>query len=76
MPVCPKCGEEIAHLTRFTKVWHEYKFSIDEEGNEQHEFVDSTVDGDNDEFECPECGILLFEDIEEAEKFLKGELSE
>jgi len=76
MPVCPKCGKEIGHLMGYARVWQEYKFSIDEESNEQHEFVDSTMDGDNDEFECPECAMLLFRCEEKAKEFLRGELDE
>jgi len=77
MPVCPKCGEEIGHLMGYARVWQEYKMSIDREGDEWCEFTGlSTSTNDSDEFNCPECTRLLFTDIEEAKRFLKGELDE
>jgi len=78
MPKCPKCGKEIDYLRDFSPVWQEYKMIIDENGDAHYEFVDDSlpIDTIDDEYECPECGEVLFTDEEEAVKFLKGETSQ
>ena len=77
MPKCPKCGKEIVYLRDFSPVWQEYRITVDENGDVHYEFIDNSDPMDTgDEYECPECGEVLFTDEEEAVKFLRGETSE
>ena len=72
MPKCPKCGAEVDCLINIQDVWEEFRFWIDEDGDVNYEDMDSW-DGDLNEFKCPSCSEVLFEDEGEAEAFLKGE---
>jgi len=78
MPKCPKCGKEIDYLRDFSPVWEEYKLTINENGVVHCEFVDGGIpmDDKDDEYECPECHEVLFTDVEDAIKFLKGDTKE
>jgi len=75
MPKCPKCGKEIDYLKDYFPVWQEYNMRINENGEEYYEFVNDSIPMDvmNDEFECPECGEILFKNHDDAVKFLRGE---
>ena len=77
MPKCPSCGEEIEYLRDFTKVEQEFRLYIDENGGDQLEDMNNLVpcDDEEDEYECPECAIVIFRDCLEAVAFLKGESS-
>ena len=78
MPKCPKCGKEIDYLVDYSPAWQKYEMRIDKNGDAHYEFVDDSlpIDTIDDEYECPECGEVLFTDEEEAVKFLRGETSE
>ena len=74
MPRCPKCGKEIDHLRDFSAIWQEYNLTVDKDGVMHYEFIDASLPVDiDDEYQCPECSEVLFNDEEEAVKFLKGE---
>lgn len=74
MATCPECNQEISYLRNFSKVWQEFKLFITEDGDEDFEDADNLIScGDQDDFECPECGRVLFRDFQEAVGFLKGE---
>ena len=78
MPKCPKCGKEIDYLVDYSPAWQKYEMRIDKNGDAHYEFVDDSlpIDTIDDEYECPECGEVLFTDEEEAVKFLRGETSQ
>ncbi|RLE70204.1 MAG: hypothetical protein DRJ45_05535 [Thermoprotei archaeon] len=71
MPICPECGKEIYHLREFSLVWAEYTIEIDEYGNPRYEFVDTSESIEKKhEYQCPECGEVLFIDAKKAIEFL------
>jgi len=72
MPKCPKCGKEIDYLFDYSKVEQLFIFSL-ENGEPRYEAKDSFSLSLPDEWECPECGEVLFRSEEDAIKFLKGE---
>ena len=73
MPKCPECGAEIDYLNNYQTGQTKYNFMLDEHGHPIH------VDGYSlnwileEEYECPECDIALFDNDESAGKFLMGE---
>jgi predicted RNA-binding Zn-ribbon protein involved in translation (DUF1610 family) len=76
MPKCPKCGKEIDYLNYVESGEMVWRFSVlklnrkIEENWEQDEFYS---DGSGGYFECPECGETLFNNEDEAKKFLSVE---
>jgi predicted RNA-binding Zn-ribbon protein involved in translation (DUF1610 family) len=76
MPKCPECGREIDELINCRREVSEYRFWLEEKEDEgwgaQWERVDARDDEDEG-YECPECGALLFKTYKEAVAFLKGE---
>ena len=71
MPKCPKCGAEIDHLHHFGYYLQKADFWIDEDGEPRYDDWDDLGDlKGTPEYECPECGEVLFTDEEEAKKFL------
>ena len=80
MPFCPYCGEEINTLTLkcYAVYVEHYEARINEHGKLVTEIEESEYLYDYDEekpsFMCPLCGEELFDNYEDAEKFLKGEL--
>ena len=69
MSLCPKCNEEIDNLNSYLKGEEKSKFYPDDNGEAEYQWQDF-IDGDNIDFECPNCGQVLFQDEEEALKFL------
>ncbi len=69
MPKCPKCNEEITLLR-----WSENAVRFGTYfGKNQHNItydVSSVESNGNDEFSCPECDEVLFNEEEKAEEFL------
>ncbi|MEM2463563.1 MAG: hypothetical protein QXY07_02645 [Candidatus Bathyarchaeia archaeon] len=70
MPKCPRCGEEISWLKNICEEVCEYYFELDENGEPFYDYIDSWA-GDWNNYECPECGEILFTSEEEAIEFLK-----
>lgn len=66
---CPKCGKEIGRLLVMI-IKDQNMFFIDEFGEPDYKFI-----GIKDtEFLCPICCGVIFSDIKEATKFLRGDL--
>jgi DNA-directed RNA polymerase subunit RPC12/RpoP len=74
MPKCPKCGKEIDFLENYQYPTVDYyHFYLDSEGNPQYEYMDGFSSKDDEgDYYCPECGEKLFDNEEDAIKFLKG----
>jgi len=66
MPKCPECGKEIDYLSFCCK---EYGI-LEREGGWKW----ANEEGADPEFEfyCPECGKVIFEDPDEAERWLEN----
>ena len=69
MAKCPKCKKEIDYLNYIESGEMQYRFRVINNNTffEQNEFY---PDNASIYFECPECGEILFTNIEEAIKFL------
>lgn len=79
MAICPKCKKVITELLQRSTGIEASRFFIDNDIDiaiYNEEIFDG--DGQMNEYECFECGEILFEDWDEAEKFLlnKDELKE
>jgi len=72
MAVCPRCNSEIDYLRNFEKCWEEYRFTV-RNGCAKYEYTDNTISFGEQEYECPECGEVLFYSEVEAVNFLRGE---
>lgn len=68
MTKCTKCGEDLDYLDNWQSGEMWYKLRNDG----KYEEVSFDVDFKKNDFECPECGEILFTDEEKALKFLKG----
>ena len=74
MAKCPKCGKQIDFLKYYVYgCVKEHNLWIADDGRAAYEYID-TVEGEYEEFCCPECGKTLFRSQEDAEKFLKGDV--
>ena len=72
---CYKCGEEIDFLTEYSKGWIRYDIFIGNDGQEDYEARDPIHDDmPVVEYDCPECGVSLFNNNEDAIAFLRGEI--
>jgi predicted RNA-binding Zn-ribbon protein involved in translation (DUF1610 family) len=67
-PKCPKCGAIIGHLYYWRRTINFGKYRVDGFHNLSTSSVDECY------FLCPECGRILFDDMEAADKSLKGQL--
>jgi uncharacterized C2H2 Zn-finger protein len=65
--VCPKCGAVIDHLRYWEGAINSGEYWPDGFRNV------SVSDVDEYYFLCPECGRILFDDIEVADKSLRGQ---
>jgi ribosomal protein S27AE len=64
---CPKCGAMIDHLDYWERVINTGEYWRDGLRDVTPSHVDEYY------FLCPECGRILFNDIEAAERFLRGQ---
>lgn len=72
MPYCPKCDLRITELNEYTKGEEKHRFYVGTDGVIESEYIDwIDGDGNNVEFECPECIEVIFDSYTESEKFLK-----
>jgi ribosomal protein S27AE len=64
---CPKCGALIDHLRYRERAINSGEYRVDGFHN--------VIASDVDEYYllCPECGKILFDDIEVADKLLRGQ---
>ena len=72
MPRCLKCGSELNWLRLWSGNWSSYQFFLNEAGQCESFLEDEFWDEDKDEFQCPECQEVLFQDEEKAIAFLRG----
>ena len=63
---CPKCKEEIFGLMNYQS--GENRYFLDLDGD--YELKDFQENGKVNDFECPSCGKVLFNDEKKAKKFL------
>lgn len=74
-PKCPQCGVELDYLDYFAYAHVKSQLEINEEGNAEWgymELLDGTWPG-SIEYQCPACGIVMFQSDDSAIKYLKGE---
>jgi predicted RNA-binding Zn-ribbon protein involved in translation (DUF1610 family) len=70
---CPNCGKEIHQLYYYeTGVVQDYWVSLDKDGDIEYEKINDLYYDSDGAFYCPHCNTKLFDDEEEARKFLLG----
>lgn len=73
MPKCPKCGKEIDHLVYYAYELQRANLWVFEDGESEYSTWDSLGETKGDpDYECPECGEVLFHNEDEAINFLRG----
>ena len=72
MPRCKFCKKEIDRLVNFTSGLNRYDFWVDNDMPD-YQFDTFIEDNKTNDYECPECQEILFNDEEEATAFLKGQ---
>ena len=76
-PKCPSCGAEVSALIFSGLEWVSATLTLDDYGNPQYTSWDSHDFAENEsEYSCPKCYTKLFDNEEDAVKFLRGELSD
>ena len=75
---CPECNKWLTSLDNITTGNVTYYLSIDKDGdiNYSQDIHSFNPDGIVNEYWCPECNEMLFQDEEEAINFLKGKIKE
>ena len=74
MPFCPRCGKRVDFLKNYVYgCTEEYNLRIAVNGEPLYEYLD-TVEGEHEEYCCPKCGATLFDNREDAVKFLKDDV--
>ena len=74
MVKCPECGEEIGVLKNICgNITQEFTFYI-VKGEAEYKYEGTLSEGGDSVFYCPRCGASLFDNEEDAERFLKGEV--
>lgn len=75
MPTCPECGKEIEYLLEYMEAWvvsHlKPKSNSCAEGNDYA--IEELIPIEELTYDCPECGEVLFYNLDEARKFIEGE---
>ena len=75
MEECPECGGEIDYLTAFnTSVPQVSNFFVKADGETEYEYVETSEEGTDYHYYCPKCNAFLFDNEEDAERFLKVEV--
>jgi predicted RNA-binding Zn-ribbon protein involved in translation (DUF1610 family) len=70
---CPNCGREISRLYYYeTGVVQDYWVSLDKDGYIEYEKINDLYYDSDGAFYCPHCNTRLFDDEDEARKFLLG----
>ena len=71
---CPKCNREINTLQNIVTGTMEYELKIDKDGDREYAEMKFEADDDGaNDFSCPKCFDILFNNEENAIAFLKGE---
>lgn len=68
---CPKCGGESEHLKHWQESSVSYDFTIDKDGSGIYN-QSEIIGGEDNSWECPECGEELCRTEEEAIELLGG----
>jgi hypothetical protein len=71
---CPECNKDTISLVHTARVVAMWRFSLDQQGDADYstsELMDEA--GENQQWSCPHCDAVLFEDELDATKFLRGE---
>jgi hypothetical protein len=68
MPICPKCGTDIRKLIYVGPALANFYGAKDHWDYEDIQFLD-----DNGQYECSKCGRTLFNNEEDARRFMNGE---
>jgi len=77
MPKCPECGKEINYLIFSGEEYVTATVSLRKNGTIDYTNWNSCGGfGDIMDYSCPECHAILFDNEEDAEAFLRGELDE
>jgi DNA-directed RNA polymerase subunit RPC12/RpoP len=71
---CPKCGKEIEELIYYQEgVVQSYWVGLDKDGDIEYNKIEDIYDNsDGGVYCCPHCEAELFDDEDEARKFLLG----
>ena len=69
MAICTFCGEKVEHLRNYQPIEVLFLFTITTGEAHWEEYDKIPMDGDGD-FECPECGNVLFSRMADAIEFL------
>ena len=72
---CPKCDREISSLQNIVTGTMDYEFKIDDAGDEEYTRMEFEANGNENDFVCPLCWEVLFNNEEDAIAFLKGDIS-
>lgn len=73
MPKCPECEEPIDILNLFSQAEKRFDFYLESDGRPVSVFVESfDNDSADDDYECPECNSVLFNQENDAIGFLEG----
>lgn len=72
-PKCPKCKKEIKTLRNIVTGTMEYELRVDKDGDCEYAKMDFESDSGDNDFTCPLCRKILFNNEEDALEFLKGE---
>ena len=70
---CPECGVMIDSLLCRSRQYTISDAILDRNGNLDWDPRDDVQESDYEEYECPECGEVLFTNGLDAERFLRGE---
>ena len=71
MPKCPKCKKEIECLDNYQSGENHYRVWLNGEDTD-YDLKEFQEDNQVNDYECPECGEVLFTDEDKAVKFLKN----
>ena len=72
MSKCPECKKKIDHLHNVCSIWKRYNIDLDSKGHLNYSAHDEWDGSNTDEngYDCPECGMTLFKDENDALVFL------
>ncbi len=72
MPKCPECKTKITHLFQYSRCTEKSWVALNKEKEIEAEPVETFYDDNEENYECPECSVVLFTDWDDAELFLHG----
>lgn len=72
MPKCPKCGQQIAFLTLYEEAERRFDLGCTPNGEPTFIELEPRSGGGRQTAECPQCHEELFDDEDDAAKWLAG----